>query len=199
MAIRRLDLRDAIDRDPHTLSPMPNDQHLAGRLRSLIHDVPDFPRPGIVFRDITALLADPTGLRDSVDAMTSAYRDAHVATVAGIESRGFILGGAIAHALGAGFVAVRKQGRLPRSTLAEAYQLEYGEAVLEVHADAVSRGQRVLLVDDLLATGGTAAATVALLQRLGAEVVGCAFLVELDGLGGSHALGSIGHTSLVVI
>ena len=168
-------------------------------LRALIRDVPDFPRPGIVFRDITVLLADATGFREAVDAMAASWDGAGVSAVAGIESRGFILGGAIAHELGAGFVAVRKQGRLPRMTVAEAYQLEYGEAVLEVHADAVQPDQRVLVVDDLLATGGTAAATVHLLQRIGADVVGCAFLVELDGLGGSRTLGQIGHTSLLLI
>lgn len=172
---------------------------VVARLRALIQDVPDFPRPGIVFRDITGLLADAAGFRDAVNELAAAHRTAAVAMVAGIESRGFILGGAIAHVLGAGFLAVRKQGRLPRSTVSEAYQLEYGEAVLEIHADAIRPGQRVLVVDDLLATGGTAAATVALLQRLGADVVGCAFLVELDGLGGGRALGSIGHTSLVHI
>ena len=168
-------------------------------LRALIRDVPDFPRPGIVFRDITVLLADPAGFREAVDAMAASWAGAGVTAVAGIESRGFILGGAIAHELGAGFVAIRKQGRLPRATVAEAYQLEYGEAVLEVHADAVQADQRVLVVDDLLATGGTAAATVALLRRLGADVAGCAFLVELDGLGGSRTLGQIGHTSLLLI
>lgn len=172
---------------------------LATRLRGLIHDVPDFPRPGIVFRDITGLLADAAGFHDAVEAMAASHRDDGVAIVAGIESRGFILGGAIAHLLDAGFVAVRKQGRLPRSTVSEAYQLEYGEAVLEVHADAVQSGQRVLLVDDLLATGGTAAATVALLRRLGADVVACAFLVELAELRGSRALGPIGHTSVILI
>ena len=170
-----------------------------GDLRALIRDVPDFPRPGIVFRDITGLLADAHGFGRAVDAMAAAWAGAGVASVAGIESRGFILGGAIAHELGAGFVAVRKEGRLPRTTVAEAYQLEYGEAVLEVHADAVQSGERVLVVDDLLATGGTVAATVALLRRLGADVAGCAFLVELDGLGGSRTLGPIGHTSLLVI
>lgn len=177
---------------------MPTDD-LTTRLRSLIRDVADFPRPGIVFRDITGLLANAEGFREAVDALAMPFRDARVEAVAGIESRGFILGGAIAHALGAGFVVVRKQGRLPRATVSESYQLEYGEAVLEVHADAVLQGQRLLVVDDLLATGGTAAATVALLQRVGAEVVACAFLVELDGLGGSRALGPIGHTSLVHI
>jgi adenine phosphoribosyltransferase len=178
---------------------MADAQALEQRLRALIRDVPDFPRPGIVFRDITTLVADAAGFRDAVDAMAAPWRDAQVTAVAGIESRGFILGGAIAHELGAGFVAVRKQGRLPRTTVAEAYQLEYGEAVLEVHADAVQPDQRVLVVDDLLATGGTAAATVHLLRRIGAEVVGCAFLVELDGLGGSRTLGRIGHTSLLLI
>ena len=168
-------------------------------LRALIRDVLDFPRPGIVFRDITALLADAAGFREAVDAMAASWARAGVSAVAGIESRGFILGGAIAHQLGAGFVAVRKQGRLPRTTVAEAYQLEYGEAVLEVHTDAVQPDQRVLVVDDLLATGGTAAATVHLLRRIGANVVGCAFLVELDGLGGSRTLGKIGHTSLLLI
>jgi adenine phosphoribosyltransferase len=168
-------------------------------LRALIRDVADFPRPGIVFRDITALLADSAALRQGVDAMAEPWRTAGVTAVAGIESRGFILGGAIAYALGAGFVAVRKEGRLPRRTVSQAYQLEYGEAVLEVHADAVQAGQRVLVVDDLLATGGTAAATIALLRQVGADVAGCAFLIELDGLGGSHALGSIGHTSLLFL
>ena len=175
------------------------DSDPTGALRALIRDVPDFPRPGIVFRDITVLLADASGFRRAVDAMAAAWAGAGVTAVAGIESRGFILGGAIALALQAGFVAVRKQGKLPRTTLAEAYQLEYGEAVLEVHADAVQAGQRVLVVDDLLATGGTAAATVHLLRRLGADVAGCAFLVELDGLGGSRTLGQIGHTSLLLI
>lgn len=168
-------------------------------LRALIRDVPDFPRPGIVFRDITALLADPAALRQTVDAMVEPWRQAGVTAVAGIESRGFILGGAIAYTLGAGFIAVRKQGRLPRRTVSQPYQLEYGEAVLEVHADAVQAGQRALVVDDLLATGGTAAATIALLQQVGADIAGCAFLVELEGLGGNHALGSIGHTSLLVL
>lgn len=173
------------------------EQRLA--LRTLIQDVPDFPRPGIVFRDITGLLGDARAFGEAVDAMAEAWRTAQVTAVAGIESRGFILGGAIAHSLGAGFLAVRKQGRLPRATVSEAYQLEYGEAVLEVQADAVQPQQRVLVVDDLLATGGTAAAAAALLVRVGAEVAGCAFLIELAGLGGSHRLGQIRHTSLLLI
>lgn len=165
----------------------------AAELLALIRDVPDFPRPGIVFRDITALLADPAALRAAVDAMAAPWRDSRVSAVAGIESRGFILGGAIAYALGAGFIAVRKKGHLPRETISKAYQLEYGEATLEVHADAAAAGQRVLIVDDLLATGGTAAATTALLHQLGAEVSGCAFLIELDGLDGARALRPIEH------
>lgn len=175
------------------------DSDPTGALRALIRDVPDFPRPGILFRDITVLLADATAFGRAVDAMAGAWRGAGVTAVAGIESRGFILGGAIALTLEAGFVAVRKEGRLPRTTVAEAYQLEYGEAVLEVHADAVQPRERVLVVDDLLATGGTAAATVHLLRRLGADVAGCAFLVELNGLGGSRTLGQIGHTSVLLI
>ena len=178
---------------------MVRDEQLAERLRSHIRDVPDFPQPGVVFRDITALLADATAFGEAVAAMAGSFRDDAVSAVAGIESRGFILGGAVAHALGAGFIAVRKQGRLPRRTISEAYRLEYGEAVLEAHADAVGEGERVLIVDDLLATGGTAAAAASLLDRLGARVVGLAFLVELAGLGGSAALGSRQHTSLVVL
>lgn len=175
------------------------DEELAARLRAHIRDVPDFPRPGIVFRDITALLADAAAFGDAVAAIAGVYRDDGVAAVAGIESRGFILGGAVAHALRAGFVAVRKQGRLPRAAGSEAYKLEYGEAVLEVPVETVSAGRRVLVVDDLLATGGTAAATVALLERLGAEIVGLAFLVELAGLGGAAALRGRRHVALVAL
>ena len=172
---------------------------LTERLRALIRDVPDFPRPGVVFRDITALLADASAFAEVVASMAEPYRRDGVTAVAGVESRGFILGGAVASALGAGFIAVRKQGRLPRAAGSEAYSLEYGEAVLEAPADTVREGQRVLIVDDLLATGGTAAATAALLDRLGAHVVGLAFLVELAGLGGAGALGSRRHTSLIVL
>ena len=172
---------------------------LPGRLRALIHDVPDFPRPGIVFRDITGLLADGPAFHDAVDAIVDAHRDDGIESVAAIESRGFVLGGAVAYALGAGFVAVRKGGRLPRTTISQSYALEYGEAVLEVHADALPRRERVLVVDDLLATGGTAAAALTLLERLGAEVAGLAFLVELTGLGGAAALAGRPYTALVII
>ena len=178
---------------------MVSDEQLAGRLRALIQDVPDFPRPGIVFRDITGLLADAGAFHDLVEAIAAPHRESRIGAVAGIESRGFVIGGAVAQSLGAGFVAVRKAGKLPRTTLSEAYALEYGEAVLEVHADAIREGERVLLVDDLLATGGTAAAAAILLERLGARVVSVAFVVELAGLGGAAALGRRPHTSLVVI
>ena len=176
----------------------PTDE-LAMRLRSFIDDVPDCPRPGIVFRDLTRLLADAGAFAAATAAIAERWRGAEIAAVAGIESRGFIIGGAVARGLDAGFIAVRKQGRLPRATLAQSYSLEYGEAVLEVHADALGAGERVLVVDDLLATGGTAAAAAALLERLGATVVGLGFLVELAGLGGADALRGREATSLVVL
>jgi adenine phosphoribosyltransferase len=174
-------------------------QSLSERLRALVRDVPDFPRPGIVFRDITRLLGDPQAFRSVVDAITATYREDGVELVAGIESRGFILGGAVAHSLGAGFVPVRKAGRLPSTTISAAYKLEYGEAVVEIHADAVHAGQSVLIVDDLLATGGTAAASASLIERLGGRVAGIAFLIELTELGGARALNGRSYTSLISI
>src|SRR3989442_25246 len=127
-------------------------QGLSERLRALVRDVPDFPKPGIVFRDITGLLGDATAFHSAVDAIADQYRQGDVELVAGIESRGFILGGAVAHTLNAGFVPVRKAGRLPSTTISAAYNLEYGDAIVEIHADAVRAGQHVLLVDDVLAT-----------------------------------------------
>src|ERR1700730_6957159 len=150
------------------------------RLRSLIRDVPDFPRPGIVFKDITLLLGDRTAFTDAVSALAEPYRDAGVDLVAGIESRGFILGGAVADRLGAGFALVRKEGRLPSTRISQAYTLEYGEAVIEMHSDAIKPGERVLIVDDLFATGGTAGAAGALVDRLRCRIVGFAFLIELS-------------------
>lgn len=170
---------------------------LAERLRSLIRDVPDFPRSGVLFRDITTLLQDGQAFRAALDALAAAYRGERVDVVVGIESRGFVLGGALAYLLGTGFVPVRKQGKLPFRTISAAYSLEYGEAVLEVHADAIAPGQRVLVVDDLLATGGTAKATASLVERLGGVVVGIAFLIELSDLPGSAALGDRPHVSLI--
>jgi adenine phosphoribosyltransferase len=167
------------------------------RLRSLIRDVPDFPRPGIVFKDITLLLGDAAAFTAAIAALAGPYLDARVDIVAGIESRGFIIGGAVADRLGAGFALVRKEGRLPSARISQAYTLEYGEAVIEMHSDAIQPGQRVLIVDDLLATGGTAGAAGALVDRLGGDIVGFAFLIELSALGGSAALGGRPYTALL--
>nr|WP_202627730.1 adenine phosphoribosyltransferase [Cellulomonas sp. APG4] len=161
---------------------------LTERVRALVTDVPDHPRPGVVFKDITPLLADADAFRAVVQHMAARVRG-RVDLVVGMEARGFILGAPVAVELGVGFVPVRKEGKLPGRTLSGAYELEYGSAVLEVHADAVAPGARVLVVDDVLATGGTAGATVELLERCGAEVVGLAFLMELTFLDGRAALG----------
>lgn len=160
---------------------------LAERAAALVHDVPDHPEPGVVFKDITPLLADGPTFRDVVHHV-AASAAGPVDLVVGMEARGFILGAPVATVLGAGFVPARKQGKLPRETVAGAYELEYGSAVLEVHADAVPRGARILVVDDVLATGGTAAATVELLRRAGGDVVGLAFLMELTFLHGRERL-----------
>lgn len=160
---------------------------LVARAGSLVRDVPDYPHAGVVFKDITPLLADGPTLRDVVAHM-AARAPEKVDLVVGMEARGFILGAPVAVALGAGFIPVRKAGKLPRETLAGAYELEYGSAVLEVHPDTIRDGSRVLIVDDVLATGGTAAATAALLERAGGVVVGLAFLMELTFLGGRTKL-----------
>ena len=162
---------------------------LAARLAASVRAVPDFPRPGIVFRDITTAIGDAAMFADCADALAGAFADLEIEVVAGIEARGFVLGGVLAYLLAAGFVPVRKQGRLPAAVESAAYSLEYGEAVLEVHRDSIRAGQRVLIVDDLLATGGTASATIDLVERLGATVAGLAFLIELAGLGGLATLG----------
>jgi adenine phosphoribosyltransferase len=142
------------------------------RLRSLIRDVPDFPKPGIVFKDITPLLADAAGFEEAVERMAAPWRDAGATHVVGIESRGFIVGSPVASRLRAGFIPVRKPGKLPWNTVAERYALEYGTDTLEAHADALTPGDRVIIIDDVLATGGTGAATVSLVRTLGAEVLG---------------------------
>ena len=174
-----------------------SDRDLAERLRAVITDVPDFPREGVLFRDLTTLFSDAGAFHDAIGALAEAHRDHGIDQVAGVESRGFVVGGVLAYALKTGFVAVRKKGKLPRETVAVSYQLEYGEGVLEIHADAFAPGQRVLVVDDLLATGGTAAATVSLVERLGGQVVGIAFLVELEALGGARLLGDRPYVSLI--
>jgi len=169
----------------------------ARRLRDFIRDVPDFPRKGIVFRDITPLLADRGALREAIEALAASHASASPNMVAGIESRGFIFGAAVAARLGAGFVPIRKPGKLPAESISETYELEYGTDALEIHVDAVASGARVLLVDDLLATGGTATAAVALLGKLKAEVIGASFIIELESLGGREKLGGVPVSSLI--
>jgi adenine phosphoribosyltransferase len=157
-------------------------------LKTRIRHVPDFPKPGILFYDITTLLNDRHGFRDTIEALSSPYRGQGIEQVVGIESRGFILGAAVANALGAGFVPIRKPGKLPSACFREDYALEYGTDGLEIHADAVAAGQRVLLVDDVLATGGTARAAAGLVRRIGGELVGLSFLIELNFLKGRDKL-----------
>ena len=157
-------------------------------LKAKIRHVPDFPKAGILFYDVTTLLRDPEGFKLAVDALASPYANADIALVVGIESRGFILGAAVADRLGAGFVPVRKVGKLPSVTVRKTYDLEYGTDSLEMHRDAIDPGQRVLIVDDLLATGGTAKATVDLVKQVGGVVVGLAFLIELVALNGRAKL-----------
>ena len=166
-------------------------------LKKKIREVPDFPKPGILFYDLTTLLGDPEGLRQVIDLMTEHYRDQEIDLVMGIESRGFILAPSIAYNLGAGFVPVRKPGKLPYKTLSSSYELEYGTDSVEIHEDAVEPGQRVLIVDDLIATGGTAAATVQLATRLEADVLSVAFLVELEALQGRKKLDGFDVFSLL--
>jgi adenine phosphoribosyltransferase len=157
-------------------------------IEALIRAIPDFPIPGILFRDITPLLKDKQGFRQAIDLFVERFIGQAIDFVVGIEARGYILGAPIAYAIGAGFIPVRKPGKLPHDKLSEEYALEYGTNSLEIHADAIGQGDRVLVVDDLLATGGTASATGRLLERLGAHVAAFAFLIELDGLRGREAL-----------
>jgi adenine phosphoribosyltransferase len=164
------------------------DEAIVQALKERIRHVPDFPKPGIVFYDVTTLLKDREGFRMAVDAMAAPHQDAGVELIVGIESRGFIFGSALADRLQAGFAPVRKLGKLPAQTRKASYSLEYGNDSLEIHDDAAVSGQRVLIVDDLLATGGTAAATVSLVKGLGAEVVGVQFLIELLALNGRAKL-----------
>lgn len=166
-------------------------------LKSKIRHVPDFPKAGILFYDVTTLLRDPEGFRMAIDALSLPFEHRDISLVVGIESRGFILGAAVADRIGAGFVPVRKLGKLPAATVRATYELEYGTDSLEMHRDAVQRGQRVLIVDDLLATGGTARATVDLVRQVGGEVQGVAFLIELIGLNGRSRL--LGENVLAVL
>jgi adenine phosphoribosyltransferase len=166
-------------------------------LASLIRDVPDFPVEGILFKDITTLIRDADAFREVIDQMTEHYADIDVDLVVAIEARGYILGAPLAYALGAGFVPVRKPGKLPAGTISESYTLEYGTNTLEIHEDAIKPGQWVLVVDDLLATGGSARATVNLVERLGGKVAGVAFMIELDFLHGRDILEGYDILSLI--
>ena len=157
-------------------------------LKTRIRHVPDFPKKGILFYDVTTLLRDPEGFKLSIDTLSEPYRGKDISLVVGIESRGFILGSAVADRIGAGFVPVRKVGKLPHTTIRASYALEYGTDSLEMHSDAIEKGQKVLIVDDLLATGGTARATVDLVRQLGGDVHGVTFLIELVGLNGREKL-----------
>ncbi|MBR2574800.1 MAG: adenine phosphoribosyltransferase [Loktanella sp.] len=161
-------------------------------VRDYIRTIPDFPHEGIMFRDVTTLFSDPRGFRMAIDQLLHPYAGTPINKVVGLEARGFILGGAIAHQLSVGFVPIRKKGKLPGKTVEQAYQLEYGEAVMELHDDALQPGEKVLLVDDLLATGGTAEAGIRLVERLGAQVTGCAFIIDLPELGGARRLQNLG-------
>jgi adenine phosphoribosyltransferase len=166
-------------------------------LRAKIREIPDFPKPGILFYDITTLLKDPDAFRESVDLMLEPYKDDRVDLVVGMESRGFIFSAPMAYQLHAGLVPVRKLGKLPAETVTVEYALEYGSNTLEIHRDAINEGQRVLIVDDLLATGGTVGGTIELVERLHGEVVGLAFLVELDFLKGRERLKGRRVTSVI--
>jgi adenine phosphoribosyltransferase len=166
-------------------------------IRKAIRDIPDFPRPGIVFKDITPLLGDGPLFAQTIDVLAERYRDQKIDMVLGIESRGFIVGAALAYKLGAGFCVVRKPGKLPYDTHSASYELEYGTDSLEIHIDAIAQNARVLIVDDLIATGGTAAATAQLVSKLGGEVVECAFVIELSFLKGRDKLQPYGVFSLV--
>lgn len=167
-------------------------------LRGFIRDIPDWPKEGILFRDITPLLADPEAFSAAIDALSADFADAGIECVAAVEARGFIFGSAVAERLGAGFVPIRKAGKLPAQTESITYDLEYGTDTLEVHVDAVGSGAKVLMVDDLLATGGTAAATLRLIRSTGAQVVGVAFVIELAFLHGRDQLSDAPVESLIV-
>ena len=161
-------------------------------LRDTIRSIPDYPKPGIIFRDITTLLGDARAFRRAVDEMVQPWAGMKIDKVAGIEARGFILGGAVAHQVSAGFIPIRKKGKLPHKRVSIAYSLEYGLDEMEVHEDAVSRGERVILVDDLIATGGTAEGAVKLMRQLGANVLAACFVIDLPALGGADKLRKMG-------
>ena len=168
------------------------DQPLITDLKSAIRTIPDYPKPGVQFRDITTLLGDARAFRRAVDELVHPFAGAKVDKVAGIEARGFILGGAVAHQLSAGFVPIRKKGKLPHQTVSIAYSLEYGVDAMEIHTDAIGQEERVLLVDDLIATGGTAVGAARLLRQIGADIVAACFIIDLPDLGGAQKLRDLG-------
>lgn len=168
------------------------DQRLRTDLKAAIRSIPDYPKPGIIFRDITTLLGDPRAFRRSVDELVHPFAGGRVDKVAGIEARGFIIGGAVAHQLSAGFVPIRKKGKLPHETVRIAYSLEYGVDEMEIHSDAFGQDASVILVDDLIATGGTAIAATQLLRQMGAKIVAACFIIDLPDLGGAQKLRDLG-------
>jgi adenine phosphoribosyltransferase len=161
-------------------------------LKNIIRSIPDYPKKGVMFRDITTLLGDARGFRRAVDELVQPFAGQKIDQVAGMEARGFILGGAVAHQLSAGFIPIRKKGKLPHQTVSIAYSLEYGVDEMEMHEDAVKRGEKVVLVDDLIATGGTAEGAVKLLRRMGAEIVAACFVIDLPELGGAQKIRDLG-------
>jgi adenine phosphoribosyltransferase len=167
--------------------------------KTVIRTIPDYPKPGIMFRDVTTLFGNPRAFRSAVDMLVQPYAGVRIDKIAGIEARGFILGGAVAHQLATGFVPIRKKGKLPFTTLGEDYDLEYGKDRVEIHTDAVKQGDHVVIVDDLVATGGTCFAAIKLLERAGAKVVGCCFVIDLPELGGAGKIRALGKevTALV--
>ncbi len=162
-------------------------------VKSRIRTVPHYPKQGIMFRDITTLLKDPVGLRVTIDELVRRYQDMNIDKIAGIESRGFIVGAPLAYALGKGFIPIRKQGKLPAETIGHDYQLEYGSDRIEIHTDAIDKGEKVLLVDDLIATGGTAEAACKLIEKMGGQIVECCFVIDLPDIGGRARLEKHGH------
>lgn len=168
-------------------------------LKRLVRTIPDYPKPGIMFRDVTTLLGDAQGFKATIAQMAEPYRTHPIDAVAGIEARGFILGGAVADRLGCGFIPIRKKGKLPWKTIGQEYSLEYGVDVIEIHEDAIRKGERILIVDDLIATGGTAEAAVKLITRTGGQVVGATFIVDLPELGGAKKLEALGIDSHVLM
>lgn len=162
-------------------------------IAKLIRTIPHYPKEGIMFRDITTLLKDPQGFKTTIDLLVNKYKNTQIDYIAGIEARGFILGAALAFALGKGFIPVRKKGKLPGKTITQSYDLEYGSDTIEIHEDALHKGANILLIDDLIATGGTAIGAITLIEKVGAKVVECAFVVDLPELGGAKKIQAMGH------